>query len=354
MDINNFIKSLVTEGVSDIHLKAGRPPLCRYNGVLTALNEKPLSPEDTANIATSILEEDVWEKLKDVPDYDGGFSIPGFSRFRVNIFKQRGTISLVMRVVSYKVPDLDDLGLPPVVKDLALIERGLILVTGAAGNGKSSTLAGMIKHINQNTRCHIITIEDPIEFLHRDELASINQREVGIDVLNFADALRAALRQDPNIILVGEIRDLETMEIALRAAETGHLVFSTLHTTDAVQTVTRLVESFPQHQQNQARVRIASTLKAVISQRLLERNNIDGRVLAVEIMIVNAAIKEYLSSPYQADRIRENIEKGAKQYGMQTFDQAIMKLVQDGTISIEEALQNATSPNDLKLKLSVG
>lgn len=353
MDIDEYLKSFVTDGVSDIHFKVNRPPLCRFHGVLAPVETDPLTPEDTERIASSILRMNVWDKLSDTSEYDGSYSIPGFSRFRVNIFRQRGTISIIMRVIPFDVPHLDELSVPPVVKELALAKRGMILVTGAAGNGKSSTLAGIVNHINETTRCHIITIEDPIEFLHRDKLASINQREIGLDTRSFLSAFRAALRQDPDVILVGEMRDSVTMEIALRAAETGHLVLSTLHTTDAKETVSRLIDSFPPHQNNQIKLQLASCLNTVISQRLLDQIDGNGRVLATEIMVVNAAIRGHILSPNQTDRITENMVKGEKQYGMHTFDQSILELVKQGKISIEEALKNATSPNDLRLKLSL-
>jgi twitching motility protein PilT len=259
-----------------------------------------------------------------------------------------------MRIIPFHVPSFDDLQLPAVVRDIALEKRGLILVTGAAGVGKSWTLAAIINHINENRKCHVITIEDPIEFLHKDNLSAINQREVGVDTDSFANAFRAALRQDPNVILVGELRDTITMDIALRAAATGHLVLSTLHTNDAKETISRLIDSFPPHQQKQVRLQIASNLYAVISQRLLERADGEGRVVAAEIMIVTAAIKGHILVPYKTEQIQENMSKGKDQYGMQTFDQALLELVLSGQVHVSEALKYASSPNDFKLQISLG
>jgi len=349
---DDFLKSIVTQGVSDVHFKVGRPTLLRINGILQTCNTPPLAPQDTEYLAATFLGEKRWEKFQELSEYDTSYAIPGFSRFRVNVFRQRGTISLVLRVIPFNVPTIDELGVPPVVKQLALAPRGLILVTGATGTGKSSTLAGMINHVNEHRECHVITIEDPIEFLHRDKKASINQREVGVDTNNFNDAFRAALRQDPDIILVGELRDLETMTIALRAAETGHLVMSTLHTTDAKETIGRFIDTFPPHQHRQVRMQLAANLRAVVSQRLLRRADGRGLVLAAEIMVVNAAIREYIADESKFAEIQAHIEKGREAYGMQTFDQALFDLFKRGVVSAEEAIRNATSPNDFRLRLN--
>ncbi len=353
MDLNDYLRALVIEGVSDIHFKVGRPPLQRIRGTLLPSAGAPLAPKDTEDLAKSMVGPQLWQQFKDNPEIDTSYAIPGFSRFRISVFRQRGTISIVMRIIPFEVPTLDTLGLPPVVKQIALLEHGLVLITGAAGTGKSSTLAGIVNHINEHRNSHIITVEDPIEFLHRDRSSSINQREIGVDTNSFSAAFRASLRQDPDVILVGELRDITTMSIALRAAETGHFVLSTLHTVDAKDTVSRLIDSFPPHQQTQVRMQIANSLRAVISQRLLERSDKKGRVLAAEIMIVNAAIRGHILSPYNADQIKENIAKGKDQYGMQTFDQALLDLVRCGKITVEEAMRNASSPNDLRLKLSL-
>lgn len=351
MSIDDFLQSLSTEGVSDLHFKVGRPPLRRISGTMYVVDSPSLSAANIEELAKHLLGTKMWENFMEKMEVDLSYSIPGFARFRVNVFRQRSTISIVMRIIQFKIPNLDELGVPPVVKDLALSKRGLILVTGMSGSGKSSTLAGMVSHINNTWPCHIITIEDPIEFLHRDNLASIDQREVGMDTDGFNTALRSALRQDPDIILVGELRDADSMEIALRAAETGHLVLATLHTTDAKETIGRLIDSFPAEQQRQIRLQLAFNLRAVISQRLIERADNAGLVLAAEVMVVNAAIRSYIQDPEKLHEITENIAKGKMQYGMQTFDQAIMDLYSQGLISMEEALVNATSPNDLRLKL---
>ena len=352
--IDEYIKSLVFEGVSDIHFKVFRPPLIRVHGVLQPVDAPIISQKDMTELAMHILGPHTWERFNKVNEFDASYSIPGFARFRVSVFKQRGSISMVMRNIPFEVPTLDSLRVPPVVKEISMSTRGLVLVTGVTGSGKSSTLAGMVNYINANKRCHIITIEDPIEFLHRDNQASINQREIGADTDNFIKAFRAALRQDPDIILVGELRDLETMEIALRAAETGHLVLSTVHTTDAKETVGRFIDSFPPYQQKQVRLQLAANLKSVISQRLLERVDGSGRILAAEIMIVNATIRELINNPEKTNEIVATMESLREQFHMQSFDQALMGLVNEGLISVDEGIRNATNPNDFKLKLRLG
>lgn len=353
--INDFLKSLVAEGVSDLHFKAMRPPLRRIHGNLSAVPDaKPLSVSEVEGLAAAILGPQNWEKFKDTLEFDTACALPGVSRFRVSVFRQRGSVSIVMRVIPFDVPTLESLNTPEVLKKIALEERGLILVTGATGMGKSSTLAGMIEHINRNKSCHIITIEDPIEFLYRDNKSAINQREMGIDTRSFAGAFRAALRQDPDIILVGELRDTETMEIALKAAETGHLVMSTVHTTDAKETIGRFIDAFPPHQQGQVRLQLASNLKAVISQRLLERADGRGLALAAEVLIANAAIRGHILDPLKSGEIVQNMEKGREQYGSQTFDQALFDLFKQGLISEQEAVRNASSPNDFRLKITLG
>jgi twitching motility protein PilT len=353
-NIDDFLKSLIIEGVSDIHFKIARPPLRRIHGTLGPVQDvAPLTGKDIEEFAVHFLGTSLWDKFQTNPEIDTAYSIPGFSRFRLNVFRQRGSISIVMRIIPFKVPTLDELGVPQAVKQFAMYPRGLILVTGVTGCGKSSTLAGMINHVNDNSSNHVITIEDPIEFLHTDRKSSINQREIGVDTGNFVHAFRAALRQDPDIILVGELRDIETMEIALRAAETGHLVMSTIHTTDAKETIGRFVDMFPPHQQKQVRIQLAANLRAVISQRLLERADARGRILAAEIMVVNAAIRDYIIDPLKAGDIVDHMTKGKDQYGMQTFDQAIMDLLAKKVITEEEAIRNSTSPNDFKVKLTL-
>lgn len=352
--IVEYLRSLVIEGVSDVHFKVARPPLLRINGQLRAVKAQPLGPSDTEQLAIGVLGAQSWERFKERKEIDTSYAIPGFARFRVSVFQQRGSVSLAMRTIPFSVPTLDDLGVPPIVKDFAMAERGLILVTGVTGSGKSSTLAGMVDHINGNKQCHIITIEDPIEFLHRDKLAAVNQREIGVDTACFAAAFRAALRQDPDIILVGELRDLETMEIALQAAETGHLVMSTVHTTDAKETIGRFIDAFPPHQQKQIRIQLAANLNAVISQRLLERADGRGRVLCAEIMAVNAAVHGHILDPGKTGEIVKNMEKGRDRYGSQTFDQALLDLLRRNLITKEEAVRYATSPNDFMLKVNLG
>jgi twitching motility protein PilT len=351
MPVDDYLKSIIVEGVSDLHFKVNRPPLRRIHGTLESANLPALSPKDTEALARHLLGEAFWRRFEDRKEIDTAYSIPGFSRFRVSVFQQRGSISIVMRIIPFTVPTLDVLGVPPVVKEIAMYGRGLVLVTGVTGCGKSSTLAGIINHINDNLPAHIITIEDPIEFLHSDKKSSVNQREIGIDTGDFPTAFRSALRQDPDIILVGELRDTETMTIALRAAETGHLVMSTLHTTDAKETIGRFIDSFQPHQQNQIRIQLAANLRAVISQRLLERADKKGLILAAEIMVVNAAIRDYILNPDKIGEILKNMEKGKVQYGMQSFDQAIMDLLNKGLITEEEAVRNASSPNDFNVKL---
>lgn len=352
-DYNETIISLVSEGVSDIHFKVFSSPIVRIHGILSRVPSiPPLKEEDMENLAHHILSTSQWKNFIDQSEVDTSFSIPGHFRFRVSLFRQRGSISIVMRIIPFNVPTLTELNLPDVVNSLILAPRGLILVTGVTGSGKSSTLAAMVNEINQQFEKHIITIEDPIEFLHRDSVSAINQREIGLDTDNFADAFKSALRQDPDVILVGELRDIETMEIALRAAETGHLVLSTLHTTDARETINRIIDMFPPHQQKQVRIMLSTNLRAVISQRLLNRADKKGRILATEVMVVNAAIRGFIGEPGKMNEITQNMEKG-QQYGMHTFDQSLIELVKNGTVTIDEAVNHASSPNDLKVKLSL-
>jgi twitching motility protein PilT len=351
MSVDDYLRSLIIEGVSDLHFKVGRPPLRRVFGTMYAVETGALDPQHTEDLARHFLGPQLWGRFIENLEMDLAYTIPGYSRFRVNVYRQRGVISIAMRFIPFKIPTLDELGVPEIVKKIALSNRGLVLVTGMSGAGKSSTLAGMVDYINDNWPCHIITIEDPIEFMHEDRRAVINQREVGLDTIDFHHALRGALRQDPDVILVGELRDGESMEIALRAAETGHLVMATLHTTDAKETIGRFIDTFPAHQQRQVRIQLAYNLRAVISQRLLERADQNGLVLAAEIMMVNAAIRGHILESQNLGDIVENIAHGKEQYGMQTFDQAILDHYEHGLITVDEALQNATSPTDMRLKL---
>jgi len=353
VDLKKILTLAIQRGASDVHLKVGLPPILRIHGRLVPVTgEKRLMPEDTREIAFSIMGERQKEKFRLANEVDLAYGISGLGRFRVNIFSQRDSIGLVLRTISVNPPTIAELNLPPILEKIAMEPRGLVLVTGTTGSGKSTTLAAMVNHINNNRNCHIITIEDPIEFLHRDKKAIINQREVGQDTQSFASALRVALRQDPDVILVGEMRDLETIETAILAAETGHLVMSTLHTLDAQETVNRIIAVFPFQQQRQIRLQLAALLKGVISQRLLSRADGQGRIPAVEVMISTARIRECIADESKTREIHEAIAQGYSTYGMQTFDQSIMDLFRRGLITYEEALRNASNPDDFALKVS--
>jgi twitching motility protein PilT len=341
-----------TEG-SDLHLKVPSRPLIRTHGILEPIpDSEPLSPDDTERVFREMLHEEM--KLREFGEeneVDFSYAVPGLARFRVNAFRQRGVISLVCRAIPHTIRTVEDLNLPPVISELAMEERGIVLVTGTTGSGKSTTLAAMIDEINRAHSKHVVTIEDPIEFLHRDKLSIINQREVGSDTTSFKRALRRVLRQDPDVILIGEMRDEETVSTALSAAETGHLVFSTLHTVDAPETVNRIVDFFPPHQQQQARAMLAGTLKGVISQRLVRTPDGRGRVATCEILRMTGRVKDMIMNPQETGRLTEVIFEG-EYYGMQTFDQALLKHVQAGRVSMEEALRAATHPHDFKLLVS--
>ena len=352
VDINELLKKAVQVGASDLHVKAGSVPIIRLHGELTTLSgEKRLTLEDTANIASTIMNEAQQETFKKKNEIDISHSIPGFGRFRCNTFVQRGTIGMVFRVIPTKIPDIEQLYLPPVLKKIALEPRGLILVTGTTGSGKTTTLASMIEFINLNRTNNIITIEDPIEFLFRDKSSIISQRETGSDTESFSKALRSALRQDPDVILVGEMRDFETIQTALVAAETGHLVLSTLHTVDATETVNRIIAVFPPYQHKQIRMQLASILRAIISMRLVPRADGKGRVPAVEVLIGTSTIKDCVEDPDKTKLIPDFIAQGYTQYGMQTFDQSLFDLYKNGLITYEDALQRATKPDDFVLKI---
>ena len=352
IDVNELLKKAVSMGASDLHIKVGSPPIVRIYGSLSFIpGEKRMTAEDTYNIAMSVMSEPQRETFKKKHDIDIAYSVPGFGRFRCNAFMQRGTVSVVFRVIPMKILSIEELNLPPVLKKIALEPRGLILVTGTTGSGKTTTLASMIDYINMNKTDHIITIEDPIEYLHRDKNSIINQREIGSDTESFGKALRAALRQDPDVILVGEMRDFETIQTAIMAAETGHLVLSTLHTVDAMETVNRIIAVFPPYQHKQIRSQLASVLRAVISMRLLPRADTWGRVPAVEVMIGTGTIKECIEDPNKTKLIPDVIAQGYTQYGMQTFDQSLLDLFRKGLITYEDALRNATKPDDFALKV---
>jgi len=350
MDLDAVLRKAVDMGASDVHLKIPLPPVVRANGVLSPLKgEERLSPDELKRVALSIMNERQREVFTKTKELDMGYGVSGLARFRVNVFFQRGTIAMVFRSIPTDPPLIKDLSLPTVVEKIAMENRGLVLVTGTTGSGKSTTLAAMINHINGYRNCHIVTIEDPIEFLHRDRKSIINQREVGQDTLSFASALRAALREDPDVILVGEMRDLETIEIAMLAAETGHLVFSTLHTLDATETVTRIVSVFPMEHQDAIRLQLSGILKGIISQRLLPRDDEAGRVPAVEVLISTARIRECVADQNRIREIRDAISEGHVSYGMQTFDQALMQLFKAKRISYETAILAATNPDDFAL-----
>lgn len=352
MHINDLLKIAVDRGASDLHLKVGSHPVIRVDGrLMPLLDQKRLMQEDTVAMAFSMMSARQKEKFKNNLEIDFAYSVPGLGRFRCNIFQQRGTIALVLRVIPVKIRTIRELLLPPVLEKICMEQRGLILCTGTTGSGKSTTLAAMIDHINTNRVEHIITIEDPIEFLHRDKRSIVNQREVEVDTKSFAQALRSALRQDPDIILVGEMRDYETVETALTAAETGHLVMSTLHTLDATETVNRIISIFPPHQQKQIRLQLAAVLKAVISMRLLPRADGMGRVPAVEVLISTPYIRDCVENKEKTKLIKDAIAQGTSQYGMQTFDQSLYQLYKSGLITLEEALRRASNPDEFKLKI---
>jgi len=352
MHINDLLKIATDRGASDLHLKVGSYPVIRVHGNLLPLTElKRLMQEDTIAMAFSIMSGRQKQKFKDNYEIDIAYSVPGLGRFRCNIFQQRGTVGLVLRVIPIKIRTFTDLELPTVLKTICEERRGMILCTGTTGSGKSTTLAGMIDYVNSTRTEHVMTIEDPIEFLHRDKKSLINQREVEVDTKSFAQALRSALRQDPDVILVGEMRDYETIETALTAAETGHLVMSTLHTLDATETVNRIISVFPPHQQKQIRIQLASVLKAVISMRLLPKIDGQGRVPAAEIMRVTPYIRDCIENKEKTKLIRDAISQGTSQYGMQTFDQSIYALYQKEKISLDEALRRASNPDEFKLKI---
>ncbi|MDT4953384.1 MAG: twitching motility protein PilT [Acidobacteriota bacterium] len=351
--IDDLLRIATAHGASDLHLKAGSFPYMRIGGELRpVVDAQTLSQEDTLDMAFSMMSNRQKQRFKEVSEVDIAYGVSGVGRFRANIFQQRGTVGIVLRVIPDNTRSTSALGLPPVIDKIADEQRGLILVTGATGSGKSTTLAAMIDRINATRSGHIVTIEDPIEFLHRDKRAFVTQREVDVDTRSFAEALRGALRQDPDVILVGEMRDLETIETALTAAETGHLVLSTLHTLDATETITRVVSSFPSHQQKSVRLQLAGILKAVISMRLVRAAKGRGRVPAIEIMIPTGLIRDYIINEEKTYLIREAIAAGTSQYGMQTFDQSLFHLHQSGLISLEEALRNASNADEFLMRAS--
>jgi twitching motility protein PilT len=350
LDLHAALRTLVDHEGSDLHLKVPSPPMMRVHGTLAPLPDaEPLGPGDTERVLEELISADDKRAEFDAEgEVDFAYSIPGFARFRVNAFRQRGAISIVMRTIPFTIRSIADLGLPPVISELAEEERGIILVTGTTGSGKSTTLAAILDQINSREAKHMVTIEDPIEFLHRDKRSIINQREVGLDTGSFNRALRRVLRQDPDVIQIGEMRDEETVHTALSAAETGHLVLSTLHTLDAPESVNRIIDFFPPHQQQQARAMLAGTLKGIVSQRLVPTPDRHGRVAVVEVLRMTGRVRDMIMDPTQTGRLREVISEGSY-YGMQTFDQALLGHYQAGRIAMEDALRVATSPHDFKL-----
>lgn len=352
MNMKEILDVMVKKKASDLHLRAGYPPVIRIDGELTRLGDIKLMPDDVKKLAAAIMNKQQRETFEKDNEVDFAFGISGLGRFRTNVYVQRGTLALAIRAINSKVPTIDEMQLPKVLKKLCLKERGMLLVTGVTGSGKSTTLAAMIEEINQNKKSSIITIEDPIEYLHHQGQSVISQREVGTDTESFKTALRYILRQDPDVVLIGEIRDQETIETALTAADTGHLVLSTLHTLDATETISRIVSFFPTHQHQQIRQLLASTLVGIVSQRLVPRTGEEGgRIAGVEILINTAAVKEYIIDMEKTLLIPQLIKEGHSQYGMQTFDQHLMMMYSKGVISYDEAMRNSTNPEEFRLRI---
>ncbi len=350
--MEKIIKAAVDRGASDLHIKAGDVFRARINGRLVPLTKQRLTPEQTKAIAKQLISnDDDRSRLDKLRDYDCSWGVPGIGRFRVNILRQRSSFMIVMRVIPFDVPTFETLKLPAILADVATAERGMILVTGVTGSGKSSTMAAIINHINQNQHRHILTLENPIEFLHRDINCSVTQREIGVDTDDFRTGLRAALRQDPDVILIGEMRDAETVDTALKAAETGHVLVSTLHTPDAVTTVNRIISMFPPEEQDIARLRLSEALHAVVSQRLLPRADGHGRVAALEVLLVTGAARDMIRERDRTASLPDYIKASREQYGMQTFDQQLMDLVADDVVTFETALAASSNPSDFQLQV---
>lgn len=351
MNFKQMLVEMLNRKASDLHIRVGVRPHLRVNGALEQIATDPVSVDDIEKIVSQILNEKQQERFYKKSEMDLALSVAKLGRFRINIYRQRGTIGMAVRSVSTSVPTFEELHLPPIIKKLSERKRGLIIITGTTGSGKSTTMASLIEEMNNRESKNILTVEDPIEYIYRDKKSIISQREVGGDTESFATSLRAAFRQDPDVILIGEVRDLETMSIALTAADTGHLVVTSLHTLNVVETITRIISFFPPHQHQQIRLLLAGTLQAIVCQRLLTRSDTPGRIPAVEIMISTAAIREAIMNSEKTIDIPELIEQGMVQYGMQTFDQSIMKHYKSGMISFEEAMSNATNPDDFDLRL---
>ncbi len=352
MDLNQILLEALSQEASDVHIKEGAPPIFRVNGVLRPWTKmKPFDHNDLSKMSFGLMND--WQKERFIKnrEVDMGYEVYGLGRFRVNVFQQRGKLRIALRIVPYQIKTLDELHLPPVLKSISLEQRGLILCTGTTGSGKSTTLASMIDIINNERNCHIITIEDPIEFIHEDKKSIVDQREIGSDTSTFSSALRVALRQDPDVILVGEMRDFETIETALTAAETGHLVMSTLHTLNATETITRIISVFPPYHQKQVRLQLAGVLKGVISQRLVPRADGMGRVPAVEVLVSTARVRECVVEKDKTNELNDAIARGVTSYGMQSFDQSLMFLMKEGLVSYDEALKHCTNPDDFSLRV---
>jgi len=352
MDLNQILVEALSQEASDVHIKEGAPPIFRVNGVLRHWNKlKPFDHNDLSKMSFGLMND--WQKERFIKnrEVDMGYEVYGLGRFRVNVFQQRGKLRIALRIVPYQIKGLEELHLPSVLRSISLEQRGLILVTGTTGSGKSTTLASMIDIINNDRNCHIITIEDPIEFIHEDKKSIVDQREIGSDTSTFSSALRVALRQDPDVILVGEMRDFETIETALTAAETGHLVMSTLHTLNATETITRIISVFPPYHQKQVRLQLSGILKGVVSQRLVPRADGMGRVPAVEVLVSTARVRECIVEKDKTNEINDAIAKGVTSYGMQSFDQSLMFLMKEGLVSYDEALKHCTNPDDFALRV---
>jgi twitching motility protein PilT len=351
ISIHSLLKGLVKHGASDLHVKVGRPPLYRINGKLLPAKLPPLENEEVAKLAYSTMTPKQIKEFEENLQIDFGYLVPGLARFRANVFMQKGTLAFVIRVVPLQVPVIENLGLPPVIAELALKQRGLLLVTGATGAGKSTTLAAIVEHINRNVRAHVVTIEDPIEFIYEDKMSTVSQREVGVDAVSLAGALRGALRQDPDVIVVGEMRDFDTIRTAITAAETGHLVISTMHTSSAAQSIDRIVDSFPADAKNQLRMQLASSVLAVVSQRLVKRADGKGRVVACEVLTKSPTV-EKLIAENRLNELEGTMESSNTYYKMQSMNQALVHLVKSGVVAKEEACLNSDKREDLILKLS--
>lgn len=353
MDLNEILTIAFKAKGSDVHIKTGLPPIVRIDGRLHPIPNVPrLSPDFVSDAANAMMNDRQRRIFEENFEVDLAYAVPGLGRFRASIYRQRGTVAMVFRSIAFVIPTLEGLNLPPVMQKVCREERGLILVTGTTGSGKSSTLAAMIDTINKSRTCNIITIEDPVEFLHRDNKSIISQREIGTDTHTFSAALKSALRQDPDVILVGEMRDYETIETAMTAAETGHLVMSTLHTMDAAETINRIIGAFPPYHQRQVRIQLASIIKAVISQRLVPKSDGKGRVPAVEVMLASARVRECIDDKDKTKQLNEAISQGYVTYGMQSFDQSLMKLFSNKLITYDEALRQCSNPDDFALKIS--